>query len=208
MFIVNILIIHTYLLTPWCRSLLEQLTGLQLVKKSTVFHGTRRFITALTSVRHLSLSWARPIQSIYPHPTSCRSILILSTNSLAASLSDPALYKLLTFQVPIFIPVCLFVCCAMLPLETLPPPPGDPSGGVVYLRIVLSPEQASRMWVFLKKVIYREGLLAPRSSSKLEDHPSTVRDCLFNVFAATLHKGGRSSIRNLRTRHDVVTGTH
>ena len=29
---------------------------------------------------HLSLSWANPIQSIYPHPTSWRSILILSTH--------------------------------------------------------------------------------------------------------------------------------
>jgi hypothetical protein len=36
-----------YSLTPWCRVLLEQLTGLQLVKKFHVFHGTRRFITAL-----------------------------------------------------------------------------------------------------------------------------------------------------------------
>jgi hypothetical protein len=36
--------------------------------------------------------------------------------------------------------------CAMLPLETLPP--GDPNGGVVYLRIVLSPEKASCLWVF------------------------------------------------------------
>ena len=44
------------------------------------FHGTRRFITALTSVRHLSLSWASPIQSIYPYPISWRSILILSTH--------------------------------------------------------------------------------------------------------------------------------
>ena len=70
----------TYLLTPWCRVLLEQLTGLQLVKKFPAFHGTRRFITALTSVRHLSLSWARPIQSTCPHPTSWRSILILSTH--------------------------------------------------------------------------------------------------------------------------------
>jgi len=67
-----------YLLTPWCR-VLEKLTRLQLVKKFPAFHGTRRFITALTSVRHLSLSWARPIQSIYPHPTSWSSILILST---------------------------------------------------------------------------------------------------------------------------------
>jgi len=44
---------------------------------------------------------------------------------------------------------------------------------------------------------------------KLENHPlSAVLDCLFNIFAATLHIGGRSSIRNLRTRHAVVTGTH
>ena len=69
-----------YLLTPRCRVLLEKLTGLQLVKKFPSFHGTRRFITALTSVRHLSLSWASPIQSIYPHPTSWRSSLILSTH--------------------------------------------------------------------------------------------------------------------------------
>ena len=69
-----------YILTSRCRVLLEKLTGLQLVKKFPAFHGIRRFITALTSVRHLSLSWASPIQSIYPHPTSWRYILILSTH--------------------------------------------------------------------------------------------------------------------------------
>jgi hypothetical protein len=51
----------------------------------------------------------------------------------------------------------------------------------------------------------------------MEGHPlSAVRDCLFNVFAATTPPpsththttGGRSSIRNLRTSHAVVTGTH
>ena len=68
------------LLTPWCRVLLEKLTGLQLVKKFPAFHRTRRFLTALTSVRHLSLTWPSPIQSIYPQPTSWRSILILSTH--------------------------------------------------------------------------------------------------------------------------------
>ena len=73
----NVIII---ILTPWCRILFEKLTGLQLVKKFPVFHGTRRFITALTNVRQLSVSWASPIQSIYPHPTSWRSILILSTH--------------------------------------------------------------------------------------------------------------------------------
>ena len=47
--------------------------------KFPAFHGTGKFITSLTSFRHLSLSRARPIQSIYPNPTSWRSILILST---------------------------------------------------------------------------------------------------------------------------------
>jgi len=58
----------------------EKLTGLQLVKKFSAFHATRRFVTAPTNVRHLSLSQASPIQSIYPHPTYWRSILILSTH--------------------------------------------------------------------------------------------------------------------------------
>ena len=93
-----------YLLTPWSRVLLEKLTGLQLVKKFLAFHGTRRFITALTSVRHLSLSWASPIQSMYAHPTSWRSSLILSTqlrtlhmpvlnSSLFSNTQYAALYK-------------------------------------------------------------------------------------------------------------------
>ena len=72
--------IYIYSLTPWCRVLLEKLTGLQIVKKFLAIHGTRTFMTALTSVRHLSLSWASPIQSIYPNPTSWRSILVLSTH--------------------------------------------------------------------------------------------------------------------------------
>ena len=70
----------TYLLSPWSRVLLEKLASLQLVKKFPAFYGSRRFLTALTSARQLSLSWASPIQSTYPHPTSWRSILILSTH--------------------------------------------------------------------------------------------------------------------------------
>ena len=76
----NLRIKSKYLLAPWSRVLLEQLTLLQLVKKFPAFHGTPRFITAFTSVRHLSLSWVSPIQFIYPHPTSWRSVLILSTH--------------------------------------------------------------------------------------------------------------------------------
>jgi len=39
---------------------------------------------------------------------------------------------------------CYFVYgCVILPLETIPL--GDPSGGVVYFRTVLSPEEASQL---------------------------------------------------------------
>jgi len=68
-------IIYSYLFTPRYRVLLEKLTGLQLVKKFPAFYGSRRFITAFTSFRHPSLSWASPIQSTCPQSTSWRSIL-------------------------------------------------------------------------------------------------------------------------------------
>jgi hypothetical protein len=66
------------------------------------------------------------------------------------------------------------------------------------------------VWIVLKKIcFYSEELLALRPTPKMEDHPfSAVRDNLLNIFTATLHTGGSSSIRNLRTRHAVVTGTH
>jgi len=70
----------TYLLTPCSRVLLEKLTGFQLLKKFSAIYGTRRFITTVTSAHHLSLSWASSIQSVPPHPTSWRSILIQVPN--------------------------------------------------------------------------------------------------------------------------------
>jgi len=56
--------VYSYLLTPYwltpCnRVVLEKLTGFQLLKKFPAFYVTRRFITTVTSVRHLSLSWAK-----------------------------------------------------------------------------------------------------------------------------------------------------
>ena len=71
-FVINI----TYSLTPSSTALLDKLTGFQLVKKFPAFYVTRRFITAFTSARHLSLSWATLIQSIHPRPTFWRSVLI------------------------------------------------------------------------------------------------------------------------------------
>ena len=69
-----------YLFTQWSRVLLEKLTDSQLVKKFPAFFGTRRFITAFTSARQLSLFWASSIQSMSPYSTSWRSILILSSH--------------------------------------------------------------------------------------------------------------------------------
>jgi hypothetical protein len=52
-------IARNYLLTPRCRVPPEQLTGLQLVKKFPASHGTRRFITALTSVGKIVIYYFR-----------------------------------------------------------------------------------------------------------------------------------------------------
>ena len=70
-----------YLITPRSRVLLEKLTCfLQLVKKFPSIYGTRMFITTFTSAQHLPLSWTSSIQSTPPHPTSWRSIIILSSH--------------------------------------------------------------------------------------------------------------------------------
>ena len=96
-----------YLLIPWCRVLLEKLAVLQLVKKFPAFDETRRFITALTSVLHLTLSLDIPMQSTDPYHTSCRSILILSTHLhqsfpsclFPSGLSTKNLYETLSFPI-------------------------------------------------------------------------------------------------------------
>jgi len=46
----------TYLLTPWSRVLLEKLTGSAASQEIPRMFGSRKFITVLTSARHLSLS--------------------------------------------------------------------------------------------------------------------------------------------------------
>jgi len=70
----------TYLLTPCSRVLLEKLTGSAASQEIPRTFGTRRFITVLTSARHLSLSWANSVQSPQPPPTPWRSIWILSSH--------------------------------------------------------------------------------------------------------------------------------
>jgi hypothetical protein len=78
---------------------------------------------------------------------------VYMANSLVAAVSEPALYRLPTFHIPKKCPFSV-ACCVILPIET---PPGDPSGGVVYFRIVLSPGEASRL-VLLNMVLLRGGV--------------------------------------------------
>jgi hypothetical protein len=92
-------------------------------------------------------------------------------------MSEPALYILLTFHAPSLISI--FFSLGRLSKES------------VQIR--------DPLWLRNKLIFYGEELSAPRPTPKLEDHPlSPVRDCLFTIFVAT-------SIRNLRTRHAVVT---
>jgi len=66
-------------------------------------------------------------------------------------------------------------------------------------RIKLSGQSRSKCSCFVIKPVF-----TVRSCQ----HPlSVVRDYLQNIFAATLHIGGRSSIRNLRTSQAVEIGT-
>jgi len=64
----------------WSRVLPAQLTGPQLVKKLPTLYWAQIFITAFTSAQHLYLHSVRGIEPIAPHPTSWRTILILSSH--------------------------------------------------------------------------------------------------------------------------------
>jgi hypothetical protein len=77
------------------------------------------------------------------------------------------------------------------------------------------PAWGLRVWLVTR--FYDEELSAPRTIPILEDHPlSAVRDCLFNIFAATLHiwrpflhpQPEDAPCRGDRDPLVTVTGTH
>jgi hypothetical protein len=63
------------------------------------------------------------------------------------------------------------------------------------------------LWSFVTSSFFTVMSVSPTPNPQAGRPPlSAVRDCLFNIFAATLHTcRGVSSFRNLRTRHAVAT---
>ena len=79
-----------------------------LVKKFPTFYATRRLITTFTSARHLSLSSASSFQSRPPHPTSKRSVLVLSYHLCKSHPSGlfSSGFPTKTLHMPLLSPIC------------------------------------------------------------------------------------------------------
>jgi hypothetical protein len=106
-----------------------------------------------------------PLPSDLTYWTPTKSNLYLDS-SLETVVREPALYKLLTFQIQIM--------------------------SVFHRLCSVSRESVQVRGSFMNFVtnvfLYGEGLLASSPTPKLEDHPlSFVRGCVFNIFAAVLH---------------------
>jgi hypothetical protein len=70
-------------------------------KKFPAFYGTRRFITAFISTRHLSLSWASSNRPIPPHLSSLRSVLPSTPGSPKRSLSFRFPHQIPVYESPL-----------------------------------------------------------------------------------------------------------
>jgi len=96
-------------ITLWRRVLLEKLTVPELVKKHPIFYGTRRFITAFTTNRHLSPSTPRPIQSM-------PSIQFLKINF---NIIIPSMHRSFKWSLSLVFPHQIPVCTSPLPHKCL-----------------------------------------------------------------------------------------
>jgi hypothetical protein len=102
-----------------------------------------------------------------PHPRYMPGPSHSSSYSLAAAVSEPALYRLLTFQAQNLMSL---------------------------VRCLGRTKVSDQVREFVCKCFvtnigsHSEELLTPRPTPQLEDHPlSAVSYCLFNIFAVTLH---------------------
>jgi hypothetical protein len=94
-------------------ALLDKPAIAQLLKNFSAFYVTRRFITVFIRVLHWSISCARSIQSIPPHPISLRSVLILSPTYVLVYL---VIFFLLAFPSISYIhSSCPHSCCMTCP---------------------------------------------------------------------------------------------
>jgi len=58
--------LFTYFITPWNKVLLEKIIDSEFVNRFLAFYETQNFIIAVTSTRHLSLTYSRSIQPMPP----------------------------------------------------------------------------------------------------------------------------------------------
>jgi len=77
----------------------EKLTVPQLVKKFLAFCGKRRFITAITTARHLSISWGRSMQSMSISPSHVLRIHFILSSHLHAGLPSGLLPSDLSIKI-------------------------------------------------------------------------------------------------------------
>jgi hypothetical protein len=116
----------TYLLTPWSRVLFEKLTGFAASQEIPRIYGTWKFITVLTSARHLSLFWTRSIQFPQSPPAYWRSILMLSSHLCLGLLNGlvPSGFPTKTLCTPLSFPMMHsqqnIKCCICLWILLLP----------------------------------------------------------------------------------------
>jgi hypothetical protein len=99
-----------YLLTPWSRVLLEKRTGSAASQEIPRIFGTQRFLTVLTSARHLSLSWANSIQSPQPLPLPVQLYQSDKNKTLTFVIKNKMQQKyLMHFTMPIIISPVLHI---------------------------------------------------------------------------------------------------